>query len=53
MKGVLFILMLAVTAGFAQPAGQKKAAPKSAAPAVTRWPIEKLTVEGNRYYTRE
>ena len=55
MKWLLYILMLGAAPGFAQPPAQKKA-PAKAAPAVTpqgRWPIESITVEGIRIYTRD
>jgi outer membrane protein insertion porin family len=54
MRWLLIALLLASGSGFAQPpATQPKSAPKksatSAAPAA-RWPIESISVEGNRIY---
>ncbi len=56
----LIFLLLCAT-GFAQTApartpAKKSAVPKKAAPVVvapSKWPVETLTVEGNRKYTRE
>src|SRR5215470_12084501 len=59
MKALLFILMLAAACGFAQtrPA-QKKTAPPvtpagTPAPLPAKWPIESISVEGNRFFTQE
>src|ERR1700757_2152316 len=48
MKLLLFTLMLAGAAGFAQPVAKRGGA-SSAAP--QRWPIASIAVEGNRMYT--
>jgi outer membrane protein insertion porin family len=48
MKLLLFTLMLAGGAGFAQPVA-KRGGSSSAAP--QRWPIASIAVEGNRMYT--
>jgi outer membrane protein insertion porin family len=61
MMKVWLISLLFCTPGFAQTApprapAKKSAAPKKAAPvtvAPSKWPVETLTVEGNRKYTRE
>ncbi len=57
MRWLLVLLMLAAGCGFAQPkrAPQKKAAspsPSAAAPA-DKWPIGRLSVDGNHDYTAE
>jgi outer membrane protein insertion porin family len=54
MKRLLFTVMLAAACGFAQssPAQKPKRPPTSVAPAA-RFPIEGITVEGIRQYTRE
>ena len=50
MKGLLLVLMLAASLGFAQTSrpAQKKA---TRAAVDGRWPIESLKVEGNHNYT--
>lgn len=64
MGRVPILLMLTCAVGFAQagkspkkaPAASKSAAPTAAAPVpapANRWPIESLTVEGNRAYTKD
>jgi len=61
MKWLLIFLMLAPGVGFGQsrPAAPKRAAPQKksveekSAPAPTKWPIDRLVVEGNHHYTRE
>ena len=57
MKRLLITLLLASGSGFAQPpATQPKSAPKKSATSVApsaRWPIESLSVEGNRIYKTE
>src|SRR6476646_3046809 len=59
MKVWLIFLLLAA-AGFAQTAPKRAPAKKAAVPkkevvaeAPSKWPVEALTVEGNRNYTRE
>src|SRR6476646_748663 len=54
------IFLLLAAAGFAQTAPKRVPAKKAAAPkkdvvaeAPSKWPVEALTVEGNRNYTRE
>jgi outer membrane protein insertion porin family len=51
MKRLLITLMLATLGGFAQSRPAQKKQVAAAPPG--RWPIESLTVEGNRSYTRE
>jgi outer membrane protein insertion porin family len=56
MKRLLITLLLASVSGFAQPpATQPKSPPKKSASATpgTRWPIESISVEGNRIYKTE
>jgi outer membrane protein insertion porin family len=57
MKRLLITLLLASMSGFAQPpATQPKSPPKKSATTVapgTRWPIESISVEGNRIYKTE
>jgi outer membrane protein insertion porin family len=50
MKRLIPFLMLAPVLGFGQASAQKKA---TVAPALGRWPIEGLKVEGNHSYTVE
>jgi hypothetical protein len=54
------IFLLLAAAGFAQTAPKRAPAKKAAVPkkevvaeAPSKWPVEALTVEGNRNYTRE
>lgn len=51
MKWLLIVLMLAPGPGFAQ--SRRAPARQAAAPAPTKWPIEKLAVEGNRNYAAD
>jgi outer membrane protein insertion porin family len=54
MERLLIILMLAGVCGFAQSSQPKKpAAASGARGTVARWPIESITVEGNRIYKTE
>lgn len=53
MKWLLIVLMLAPAAGFGQAARKSTAPARKAAAAPTRWPIERLAVEGNRRYTAQ
>jgi outer membrane protein insertion porin family len=53
MKRVLFFLMLAPACGFGQAGAKAATAPKKAAAAPARWPIESITIEGTRNFTRE
>src|SRR5688572_6187052 len=61
MKRLPIFLMLLSTLGFAQTKSPKKSlpppksapAPAKPVPAPTKWPIESLSVEGNRSFTRD
>ncbi len=54
MKRLLITLLLASVSGFAQPpATAPKSPPKKPASPGARWPIESITVEGNRIYKTE
>lgn len=56
MRWLLVILMLAAGCGFAQtkrPPQKKAAAPSQPAVPADKWPIQRLTVEGNHDYTAE
>jgi len=52
MKWLLISLMLAAGPGFGQGRPARKAASKTEAPA-TKWPIERLAVDGNRNYAAD
>jgi outer membrane protein insertion porin family len=51
MKWLLIVLMLAPGPGFTQ--SRRAAARKADAPVPTKWPIERLLVEGNRNYAAD
>src|SRR5690349_15128130 len=51
MKWLLIVLMLAPGPGFAQ--SRRAAARKADVPAPTKWPVERLVVEGNRNYAAD
>src|SRR5690349_2427559 len=58
MTKPLVLVMLAAACGFGQTKPAAKKAPAGPAgapqrPAVARWPIQRLTVEGNRIYKTE
>lgn len=56
MRWLLVILMLAAGCGFAQtrrPAQKKAAAPSPAAAPADKWPVQRISVEGNHDYTAE
>ena len=53
MRWLLIVLMLAPAAGFGQAARKSAAPARKAADAPTKWPIERLVVEGNRRYSSD
>lgn len=53
MKWLLIVLMLAPAAGFGQTARKNAAPARKSADSPTKWPIEKLVVEGLHRYTPE
>jgi len=53
MKRFLIILMLASLCGFGQTAAKGTPPSKKTAAPAGRWPIESITIEGNRNFTRQ
>src|SRR5690242_175615 len=53
MKWLLIILMLAAGPGFGQTRPARKTASKQAETLPSKWPIERLVVEGNRNYAAD
>ena len=53
MRWILALLLLFPGAAVPQKKAAKKPSPPKAAPARDRWPIESLTVEGNKHYSSD